>query len=131
MLGQRQLQRQLGQLAATFSVNGGPSFCGPRWSLLGPDPGACRDRHGLRERRTQLLPVERVDLERHATSFGTRLLSGAHVNPASVVVPYGGVGNETVVTFTNVVDPTQFKICKQETSADANLSGGTFNFSYS
>jgi hypothetical protein len=45
-------------------------------------------------------------------------------------VPYGGVGNETVVTFWNVVEPTQFKICKQETSADANLVGDTFNFVY-
>jgi hypothetical protein len=29
------------------------------------------------------------------------------------------------------VEPTQFKICKQETSADANLSGGTFYFTWS
>jgi len=46
-------------------------------------------------------------------------------------VPYGDVGNETVVTFDNAVDPTQFKICKQETSSDANLAGSTFTFDYS
>jgi hypothetical protein len=40
------------------------------------------------------------------------------------------VGNETVVTFGNVVDGTQFKICKQETSSDAALNGSTFNFSW-
>jgi len=57
--------------------------------------------------------------------------SAVPVNPASVTVPYGGVGNETVVTFGNVVDGTQFKICKQETSSDAMLSGSTFNFQWS
>ena len=62
--------------------------------------------------------------------FGTRLLTGSTVNPASVTVPYGGVANETVVTFTNAVDPTEFKICKQESSADVNLSGDTFDFSW-
>jgi hypothetical protein len=73
--------------------------------------------------------------------FGARLLTGGGptlanpnavpVNPASVTVPYGDVGNETVVTFLNVVDPTQFKICKQETSSDAMLAGSTFNFGWS
>jgi hypothetical protein len=48
-----------------------------------------------------------------------------------VTVPYGGIGNETVVTFYNVPDATQFKICKQESSADANLSGSTFDFEWS
>lgn len=51
-------------------------------------------------------------------------------NPAVVSVPYGDVRDETVVTFRNAVDPTQFKICKQETSADAALSGGPFDFSW-
>ncbi len=62
--------------------------------------------------------------------FGTRLLSSATANPASVTVPYGDVNNETVVTFTNAPDPTQFKICKGETSEDANLAGQTFEFAY-
>jgi len=115
--------------SGTFSVNGGPSF-----SVAG---GACS------------APIEvpagtaivsetigpdfflfNVSTESATDVFGTRLLTGDTVNPASVVVPYGGVGNETVVTFTNAVDPTQFKICKQETSADANLSGGTFYFTW-
>ncbi len=63
--------------------------------------------------------------------LGTRLLTGATANPATVAVPYGNVGTETVVTFTNTVDPTEFKICKQETSADAQLSGSTFYFDWS
>jgi hypothetical protein len=47
-------------------------------------------------------------------------------NPATVSVPYGGVGNTTEVTFTNGVDPTQLKICKQTTSAA--VVGDTFTF---
>ncbi|MDA8284175.1 MAG: hypothetical protein M0Z42_12980, partial [Actinomycetota bacterium] len=58
-----------------------------------------------------------------------RLLTGATANPATVTVPYGGVTNATEVTFTNAVDYVQFKVCKRETSADANLAGVTFNFS--
>jgi len=83
-----------------------------------------------------------VSTESTSDPFGVRLLTGGGptntvnysavpVNPASVTVPYGGVGNETVVTFGNVVDGTQFKICKQETSSDANLAGSTFNFTWS
>ena len=64
------------------------------------------------------------------TFSASRLLSSDIANPASVTVPYGGVGNETVVTFIDAVDPTQFKICKQETSADAALSGDWFTFDY-
>ena len=82
-----------------------------------------------------------VSTESTSDPFGVRLLTGGGptntvnysavpVNPASVTVPYGGVGNETVVTFGNVVDGTQFKICKQETSSDAALNGSTFNFSW-
>ena len=59
---------------------------------------------------------------------GARLMTTSTANPATVAVPYGDVGTETVVTFTNIVDPTQFKICKQETSSDAALEGATFKF---
>lgn len=62
--------------------------------------------------------------------LGLRLLSAPSANPASVATPYGGVGNETVVTFTNTVAPSQFKICVDETSADANLVGQTVTFTY-
>ncbi len=55
-----------------------------------------------------------------------RLISGP--NPATVSVPFGGVGNETVVTFTNAVDTGQFKICK--TTSDPSLDGQTFQFSW-
>jgi hypothetical protein len=49
-------------------------------------------------------------------------------NPAQVTVPYGGTGNTTEVTFTNAVDPTQLKICKQTNSKE--LVGDTFFFQW-
>ncbi len=72
-----------------------------------------------------------VSTQSASDPMGTRLLTSDTTNPAVVSVPYGGVGDETVVTFTNTVDPSQFKICKQETSADAALSGATFDFTWS
>jgi hypothetical protein len=119
-----------GNNSAQFSVNGGPSFwvAGGACSAPIEVPAGTATVSEVIGSNFYLWNVSTLS----ATDvFGTRLLSGATVNPASVVVPYGGVGNETVVTFTNVVDPTQFKICKQETSADANLSGGTFYFTWS
>jgi hypothetical protein len=115
---------------ATFSVNGGPSFLVAGGACSAPIqvPAGTAT---VSETIGSGFYLYNVSTFSATDVFGTRLLSGATVNPASVVVPYGGVGNETVVTFTNVVEPTQFKICKQETSADANLSGGTFSFGYS
>jgi hypothetical protein len=57
----------------------------------------------------------------------SRLLSG--FNPVSVSVPYGGVENETAVTFTNAVNTGQFKICK--VSSESTLQGVPFTFNYS
>jgi len=116
--------------SAQFSVNGGPSF----WVAGGACSAPIQVPAGTATVSETIGPdffLYNVSTFSADDVFGTRLLSGDTVNPASVVVPYGGVGNETVVTFTNSVDPTQFKICKQETSADANLSGGTFYFTWS
>ncbi len=116
--------------SGTFSVNGGPSF-----SVAGGNCSAPIEVPAGTATVSETIGPDfflfNVSTGSATDIFGTRLLTGDTVNPASVVVPYGGVGNETVVTFTNAVDPTQFKICKQETSADANLSGGTFYFGYS
>ena len=57
---------------------------------------------------------------------GTAVGGTPPVNPASVNVPYGGVASTTEVAFTNGVDPTTFKICKQ--TADSELVGATFTF---
>jgi len=119
-----------GNNSAQFSVNGGPSF----WVAGGACSAPIEVPAGtatVSEIIGSNFYLWNVSTFSATDVFGTRLLSGDTVNPASVFVPYGGVGNETVVTFTNVVDPTQFKICKQETSADANLSGGTFYFTWS
>jgi hypothetical protein len=63
---------------------------------------------------------------------GSRLLSGPTTDPAIVQVVFGGVGNETVATFTDAVRMGDFKICKAQTSPDANLQGSTatFDFTY-
>ncbi len=58
-----------------------------------------------------------------------RLTSGPTANPAVVSVPFGGVANETVVSFTNAVVTGQLKICK--VSSEPTLQGVTFNFTYS
>ncbi len=55
-----------------------------------------------------------------------RLVSGT--NPVTVSVPFGGVENETAVTFTNAVNTGQFKICK--VSSEPTLQNVSFDFTY-
>jgi hypothetical protein len=55
-----------------------------------------------------------------------RLQSGT--NPVAVLTPFGGVENETVVTFTNAVNTGQWKVCKAST--EPTLQNVTFNFSW-
>jgi hypothetical protein len=63
---------------------------------------------------------------------GNALISGPTSNgTVTVAVPFGGVGNETVVTYTDAVQKGQFKICTQESSPDANLAGQSFTYNYS
>jgi hypothetical protein len=63
---------------------------------------------------------------------GNALISGPTSNgTVTVAVPFGGVGNETVVTYTDAVQRGQFKICTQESSPDANLAGQKFTYNYS
>jgi hypothetical protein len=50
-------------------------------------------------------------------------------SPVVASTPFGGVENETVVTFTNAVNTGQFKICKA--SPELTLQGVTFNFTFS
>jgi hypothetical protein len=52
-------------------------------------------------------------------------------NSATVDVPYGDVGNETVVDYTNRTLTGQFKICTAQTSKDAALAGASFTYNWS
>jgi hypothetical protein len=61
---------------------------------------------------------------------GSRLLSGPTQDPATVKVVFGGVGNETIATFTDAVFQGDFKICTAQTSPDANLQGQLFTYYY-
>jgi len=61
----------------------------------------------------------------------SRLLSSPTANPATVAVPWGGIGNETIVSFWNSVNQGDFKICTQQTSPDANLQGRQFTYTWS
>jgi len=58
-----------------------------------------------------------------------RLVTGSTDNPATVQVPFGGVENETVATFTNAVNTGEFKICKA--SPEPTLQQTVFHFTYS
>jgi hypothetical protein len=57
-----------------------------------------------------------------------RLLSGT--NPITVSVPFGGVGNETLVTYTNAANTGQFKICKTTVLSEPFIGSTTFNFTW-
>jgi hypothetical protein len=57
-----------------------------------------------------------------------RLLSGT--NPITVSVPFGGVGNETLVTYTNAANTGQFKICKSTLLSESFIGSDTFYFDW-
>ena len=64
-----------------------------------------------------------------AYPLGNALVTGPSANGTVVVeVQFGGVGGETGPTFTNTVQTGEFKICTQESSADANLAGAKFRY---
>jgi hypothetical protein len=68
-----------------------------------------------------------VSISAFGPTGDSRIVSGG--NPVTVSTPYGGVSNETVVTFYNAVDTGSFKICKL--SPETSLATTTFNFTYS
>ena len=58
-----------------------------------------------------------------------RVVSGT--NPVTVSVPFGGVSNETLVTYTNRVLRSSFKICKLiDPGSTTPLSGLSFQFDW-
>jgi hypothetical protein len=114
-----------------FSVNGGlqfPVMTGQCSQPMQVPVGTASVQEFLPNSNYQLANVSTVSV---TDPTGSRLLSGSMSNPAIVAVPYGGVGNETIVTFTNSVVQSAFKICSQQTSPDANLLGRTFPYAYS
>jgi hypothetical protein len=129
--------------SASFSVNGGAPITvqGGECSAPIEVPAGTATVSELGTSPSSLFYLESVSTVSASDPIGGRLLTGGGptladphslpVNPASVTVPYGNESNETVVTFTDAIDPTQFKICKQEDSYNANLSGQTFDFSWS
>jgi hypothetical protein len=116
--------------SAQFSVNGGTPFTVQGGECSYPMPVPAGTASVAETTLGDNFYLTHVSTVSATDPMGLRLLSSDTANPATVTVPYGDVWNETVVTFTDTVDPTQFKICKQETSADANLSGGTFYFGW-
>ena len=104
-----------------FSVNGGGAIsvkagqCSPPISV----PAGTATVQELANANFHLVGVTALGPERD-----NRLVSGT--NPVTVSVPFGGVENETLVTFTNAVNTGRFKICK--VSNEPTLQNVTFNF---
>ena len=59
----------------------------------------------------------------NGTTFGNQLVTAPGVNPAVVNVPFGGVANETVVSYTNSTVTGVFKICTAQTSIRRRFGG--------
>jgi len=105
-----------------FQVNGGPAF--------GVKPGECSGPIRVPAGTATVLELQKANYQlAFVTATGDRLLSSSTANPAIVSVPFGGVSNETVVTFYNKVQRTGFKICKQ--ILDSDLAGDTITFDVS
>jgi len=103
-----------------FSVNSGPTI----WVHA----GQCSPPIAVPAGTATVFELAKANF--HLVSVGVapsdRFVSGT--NPVTVSVPFGGVENETVVTFTNAVDTGQFKICK--VSSEPTLQGVVFTFHY-
>ncbi len=67
----------------------------------------------------------------NGSTFVNQLVTAPGANPAVVNVPFGGVANETVVTYTNSTVDGVFKICTAQTSSDAMLAGDSFTYNWS
>jgi hypothetical protein len=113
-----------------FTVNGGTPFivnagqCSPAIAV----PAGTATVDELSSTNFHLVSVTAI-----GPDGSNRLISGT--NPITVSVPFGGVGNETLVTYTNAVNTGEFKICKTTTAtADGSgvlLAGDTFDYTYS
>jgi hypothetical protein len=106
-----------------FSVNGGPAFSVKAGQCSAPIPVPA----GTASVFELGLPnFHLVSVTATGPTGDNRLISGT--NPVTVSTPFGGVENETVVTFTNAVNTGQLKICK--VSSEPTLQDVSFNFVY-
>ena len=107
-----------------FTVNGGPAISvhAGQCSQPIPVPAGTANISELALNNFHLVTVTAV-----GPTGDNRIVSG--FNPVTVSTPFGGVENETLVTFTNAVNTGQLKICK--VSSEPTLQGVPFNFTYS
>jgi hypothetical protein len=117
-----------GSFTPTFTLTPGLNGCSPQMAV--PVGTAWVDETTVAAN----FYLESISTVSSTDPFDARLLNAAASgatpnNPANVSVPYGGQGNATEVSFTDAVDGTQFKICKQ--TSDPVLAGDTFAFSWS
>lgn len=112
-----------------FSVNGGPSFPVVAGQCSAPIqvPAGTATVQELETNADFYLQ----SVSAYGYPNGNELISGPTNGEIWVGVPYGGVGDETIATFTNAVQQAELKICTQESSADANLAGVSFTYDYS
>ncbi len=115
----------------TFTVNGGSPFTVMAGNCSAPiqvPAGTASVNEIQSNPNFYLVSVSTVSV---TDPTGARLLTGPTTTPATVVVPYGPVANETTVTFTDAAKLGAFKICTAQTSPGANLAGRAFTYTYS
>ncbi len=121
-----------GQQIFPFTVNGGPVFTVAAGQCSQPFQVPAGTAIVNEIQANPNFYLANVSTVSASDPSGSRLESCSTCDPAYVSVPYGGVGNETLVTFTDAVRVGQFKVCTQQTSPDANLAAGQpFVFTYS
>ena len=106
-----------------FSVNGGPAISvhAGQCSQPIPVPAGTATVYEL-----GLTNFHLVTVTANGPAGENRIVSG--FNPVTVSTPFGGVENETLVTFSNAVNTGQLKICK--VSSETTLQDVYFDFVY-
>ncbi len=121
---------------ATFTVNGGSSFqvqggdcsapievpAGAGTATVDESLGANYNLEGISAVAFVLAGPSLIG------GWTNELTTGATVNPAIVDVNYGDPGYETIVSYTNAVDPTAIEICALDPAATPTTPGQTVKF---
>lgn len=114
----------------TFTVNGGAPFSVQANGSCGPAQEVPAGTAVVDETVNPGFVISNITTVSITDPTGSRLLTGPTQNPATVSVPYGGVQNETIVSYTNDTLAGEFKICEGQSSFDAGLAGDYAQFSY-